>query len=145
MLKLGPREMAQKLRLLAILEKNLGSIPSNHIVTRNHPQLQFQVIWCPLLTSAGPEIHVASIHAHKKNAHTHKINPLQEQVLFTTRPSSSSTPLPFSIYLHSISIFYKFYSFWSKPIWHSFEFNGTKSYNTKALGKHSVQDREQKW
>lgn len=90
--------MAQKLRLLAILEKDLGSIPSNHIVAQNHPQLQFQVIWCPLLTSAGPDIYVVSIHAYKKNAHTHKINPLQEQqVLFTTKPFSSATPLPFSI------------------------------------------------
>jgi hypothetical protein len=49
--------MVQGLRALAVLAEDLCSVLSSHMVALDHLQLQLQGIYCPLLTSAGPDTH----------------------------------------------------------------------------------------
>ena len=45
--------MALQIKTPAIVVEDLGLIPSTHMVTHNHPSLQFQEIQYPLLTFSG--------------------------------------------------------------------------------------------
>lgn len=46
--------MALRLRALATLGENVGSVPRTHTVVPNHLQLQFEGIQCSLLTPYRP-------------------------------------------------------------------------------------------
>ena len=62
--------MAQKLRTLAALAENPGSVPNNHMAAHNHVYLQFQasntLFWLPRASS----IHMVYTHESK---HTYKM------------------------------------------------------------------------
>lgn len=53
-------EVAPQLRVLVALSKELGSVPSPHIVDRNHPELQFHRMYGSLLTLEGVGIHMVN-------------------------------------------------------------------------------------
>lgn len=57
-MQLRAGEMAQQTGALASPAEDLGSVPSPHMVTHAHLQLQVQGMQCPLLTFTD------SMHAH---------------------------------------------------------------------------------
>lgn len=71
-------KMAQFLRVLASLLKDLGLIPSIHTVIYNHLELHFQGIRHPFLAFTGTR------HAWYANIYTSKI-PIHILLFFETR------------------------------------------------------------
>lgn len=66
--------MTQRLRVMAALAEDRGSISSTHVAAHNYLSLQFQGSWRPLMASVGTAyMQCTYMHA---NTHTHKINSL---------------------------------------------------------------------
>lgn len=67
--------MAQKLGALAALPEDLDLVPQTHTAAHNHPNLQFQRIRCPLLTSADSRYsRGVQAHMQAKYPYTEKTN-----------------------------------------------------------------------
>lgn len=66
--------MAQRSRALVALAVGLSSVPSTHITTDNHLQLEFQRILYPLLASGALDMHAVHIHTCRENMHLIKMN-----------------------------------------------------------------------
>jgi hypothetical protein len=64
---LGPKEIAQGLRELAIFAEDLGSVPSANMAAHNHLYLQFHGIQHHRLTSSDMR-HTCDVHTY---IHTH--------------------------------------------------------------------------
>lgn len=62
----GAGETSQPFRALVAPEEDPGLLPSIQVVVHSHPQLQFQGIEGPLLTSVGIK------HSHGRHIHADK-------------------------------------------------------------------------
>jgi hypothetical protein len=65
--------MAQQLRSLSALAEDPHLVPSTDITAYNHPKLQLQKIWCPLLVSKATKHTYGTLMHTQANIHIHKI------------------------------------------------------------------------
>jgi hypothetical protein len=78
-------EMALQLGTLAVLPKDLGSIPSTHIAAHNHLKLKFQGIQCPLPSSG-----LHRYQACKWYRHTHSMTHICVTIIIQNQDTSAN-------------------------------------------------------